>query len=115
MKQWKHSLMQISLGTAVSINLMLLSLILASNWVPIREAVPSIAKTAKPDLRTEYGMERIGSETVSESSADEKGSWTVEHYREYEYRYDKNGRLLEKLPTGKEEHLRYWNGYSKNK
>jgi hypothetical protein len=115
MNQWKSTLMQISLGTAVAINLMLLSLILGYHLVPIQEAVPSIAKTAVPNLRTEYGMEWIGSETVPGTSIDGKGSWTVEHYREYEYRYDKNGRLIEKLPTGKMEHLRYWNGNTKKK
>ncbi|SEN29019.1 hypothetical protein [Lihuaxuella thermophila] len=114
MKQRKDTLKQISLGTAVAINLMLLSLILGYHLVPVQEAVPSIAKTAKPDLRTEYGMEWTGSEKIPENSTDEKGSWTVDHYREYEYRYDKNGRLLEKLPTGKEEHLRYWNGNTRN-
>ncbi|MBA4494494.1 hypothetical protein ACFO25_18790 [Paenactinomyces guangxiensis] len=115
MKNWKNILMQTSLGTAVAINLMLGALILGRNVVPAEEAVPSIGGTAQPDLRVEYVMELAGSETVSDTSAGDtpqgkKGSWVVEHYKEYEYRFDKNGRLIDKRPTSKETHIRYWNG-----
>jgi hypothetical protein len=96
------------LGTVVALNLMFIALIVGQHLVPIEEAVPSIAGTAQPDLHIEYVEELVGTDIIPANSTDFTGSWKVEHYQEYEYHYDKQGRLLEKRPTAKETHLRYW-------
>jgi hypothetical protein len=99
---------QTILGTVVAINLMFIALIIGQQLVPVAEAVPSLAGTAQPDLHMEYVEELVGTDIISVHSSDFSGSWKVEHYKEYEYHYDKKGRLLEKRPTAKESHLRYW-------
>lgn len=109
MNKWRPMLSQASLYTAVAINLMLVALIVGQNVVHIEQAVPSMAGTAQPNLRVEYVMEWAGRQTVpAETDGSAQGSWVVEHYKEYEYHYDKDGRLLEKRPTAKEEYIRYW-------
>jgi hypothetical protein len=96
------------LGTIVAINLMIISLIIGQHLVSIEEDIPSMVGTAQPDLHIEYMEELVGTDIIPVHSADFKGSWTVEHYKEYEYHYDKEGHLVEKYPTSKETHLRYW-------
>jgi hypothetical protein len=114
MKNDKISWMQIVIGTAVAINLMLFSLIVGKKTVSIDEAIPLIAKTAEPRTAVDFDMEKVGETKVPATSdqpspTGEKGYWTVEHYREYECHYDKNGRLLYKSPTNNNSYLRYWN------
>ncbi|MFC7442082.1 hypothetical protein [Laceyella putida] len=111
MKEEKHpTWKQITIGTLAGINLMFLALIAGKESIAIEEAVPSLAKTPKgPSERIEYGMELV--ETTTASAQDlpsTAGRWIVEHYLQYEYHYDQNGRLLFKSPTKEHSYLRYF-------
>ena len=112
--QWKKTLFQSSLITLIAINLMLSGLLISQKWIRIDSdmiAVTSLAKTSK-SKRVDYHMEWIDtihrSESAKSSPTGKDGSWRVEHYREMEYTFDHNGRLISVKPTSKEEYLRYW-------
>jgi hypothetical protein len=101
------------IGTLVAVNLMLFALILGKNVVPIQEAIPSVAQPAKPELNTDFQMEKVGEQAVPGTpdisiQMGNRGYWTVEHYKEYEYHYDGDGHLLYKEPTSNDTYLRYW-------
>jgi hypothetical protein len=101
---------QTLLGTVVAINLMFIALLIGQHLVAIEETVPSLVGTAQPDLHIEYVEELIGTDIMPAEPTD-TGSWTVEHYKEYEYHYDPKGHLVERRPTSKETHLRYWHEF----
>lgn len=101
----KTRLLQPIISTLLAINFMLVALIIGAKLVTIETSIPSIGRTVKPQLRIEYGMELIGKDHIT---ANNEGNWLVEHYKEYEYHYDEQGNLVDKRPTAKEEHLRYW-------
>jgi hypothetical protein len=107
--RWK----QILIGTFASMNLMLLALLFSRDNVIVVSDVPSIAGTSAAKNQVELDWELVETRKVPEQSENPEtgsaGFWSVERYREYEYHYDARGRLVSKVPTGKETALRYWN------
>ncbi|WP_124727379.1 hypothetical protein [Staphylospora marina] len=98
-------------GTLAAANLMLLSLIAGSRLVVLPKEVASQAKPADMIPRSEIQTERVSVKEIparKEDNVSSDGHWVVEHWKEYEYRYDAEGRLTEKIPTGQESVLRYW-------
>lgn len=114
LQEKKHpSWRQITIGTLAGINLMMLALIAGKESIAIEESVPSLAKTPEHTAeRVEYGMEWVKTTTVPayDPPAMSKGAghWVVEQYREMEYHYDMNGRLLFKRPTNQSSYMRYF-------
>ncbi|RAL21097.1 hypothetical protein [Thermoflavimicrobium daqui] len=97
---WKETLLRASTVTALAINLMLAGLLLARDQVIFEKAVPSFAGTIQPHLKQEFRWELY--------KASVEDLYIVEHYKEYEYHYDKSGRFVSKRPTGQDSYLRYW-------
>lgn len=94
--------------TLIAMNVMITAILIGKEFVPVMASVPSMgSEQSKIQKNIDYSMEKIGSDRLR-TDADGSGYWIVEHYREYEYHYDKRGKLIEKRPTNKEEHLRYW-------
>lgn len=112
MKEQRIMLKQTALLTVVAINLMLGSLLVVRNFVKVEGVTHVVATSTEDRIRTDYVMEYVGSKQVNEtpttSPTGHKGTWVVEHYKEYEYHYNKNGEILYKKPTSKEENIRYW-------
>ncbi|SFJ86594.1 hypothetical protein [Thermoflavimicrobium dichotomicum] len=106
MNHWKDILLRSSIVTAIAVNMMLGGMLLAREQVYIEKAVPSFAGPAEPHLQTEYAWE------LYKASIEEP--YIVEHYKEYEYTYEKNGRLISKRPTNQHQYLRYWRDHPKN-
>src|SRR5690606_11366713 len=92
----------------LGINLMLIALIVAGTTIPIDQSVPSQASTTSIPIRSEFRMEHAGENIKQADSEDGNGYWKIEHFQEYEYRYDQHGKLLEKRPTHNMNHIRYW-------
>lgn len=103
----QHLVFSISFAL-LGINLMLIALIIGAKSIPIEQSIPSHAQTPHLPTRTEYRMERMGEHRSKAETEEGNGYWTIEHYQEFEYRYDHRGRLLEKRPTNHMEHIRYW-------
>lgn len=99
--KWTNTIIQSCLVTAISINLMLISLLISSKFVPITTALPSIAYTDQIELRTEYVMELQGRR--------QEGNYQVEHYQEYEITKDQYGTIVKKEASSEATYLRYWN------
>lgn len=105
----KKNILQSLIFILFGINLMLGALIVGAKLIPIEQSIPSATTgLTKPQLRIEYGMEPIGEERIAASQEEGNGYWKVEHYQEYEYHYDHDGKLIEKRPTNYREHIRYW-------
>lgn len=102
MTNWRQTLIRVGIGTAISVNLMLLTMIAVSKWIPIESAIPSFASTSKPNLYTEYVMEL--------KDRKQEGDYEVEHYQEMEITYDKQGQIVSKKPTTNDTYVRYWIG-----
>lgn len=100
---WKQTL----IVTLAGINLMMIALIIGFHTISFETSVPSAGKPTHPQLRTEYHMEKIGVRRLP-LQPNNSGYWLVEHYQEYEYHYDDQGKLIEKRPTSKKEYIRYW-------
>src|SRR5689334_16625469 len=102
MNRWK-----IVIFSIIGISLMIAAMLIGQQWVTIYTAVPSTSTKTEPQLHIEYSMEKVGTKPIF-VEGEEEGFWILEHYREYEYRYDDKGELVDKRPTDKEEYLRYW-------
>lgn len=100
---WKQTM----IVTLACINLMMIALIIGFHTISFESSVPSAGKPAHPQLQTEYSMEKIGSHRLPRQPG-VSGYWLVEHYQEYEYHYNEQGKLIDKRPTPKKEHMRYW-------
>lgn len=104
----KTTIIQSLILTLIGMNVMIVALIIGKKMIPISISVPSIGKqVSKPQQNIEYRMDKVGADRWEENK-DGQGFWRIEHYREHEYHYDENGNVIEKRPTSKEEHLRYW-------
>lgn len=113
--KWLHSsLFNSFLGTVCIAIVLGGGLWLAKNIVPIPiDKAVSSSTDPDPSTRVDYVMEKVGSKKVKAQPAlsaptSKNGYWTVEHYRQYEYHYDSNGRFLYKNPTQQDTYLRYW-------
>lgn len=101
MKKGSVSFKQAILFTIISCNLMLIALLVAQHQYNLQEiAEPAVSHTPSTRPHSRYSLEFI--------SSSKKGPWLVEHYREYEYRFDEQGHVIDRRPTGKEENLRYY-------
>ena len=113
--KWLHSpLFKAFLGTLSIAIIMSGGLWLAKSIVPI-PIDKAVSSSTEPDhlTRVDYVMEKVGSKKVEAQPAlsaptNTNGYWIVEHYRQYEYHYDANGRFLYKNPTQHNTYLRYW-------
>lgn len=106
-KTWRNHLTQAIVFTLIACNLMLFALIMGQKKYPIAETVTSVPEMSRPQFSSEYTMEFISAKEYP-SNQNSRGKWRVEHYREYEYRFDAEGKLLDRRPTSKEENIRYW-------
>lgn len=101
MKKGWASLKQATLFTVIACNLMLIALLIAQHQYNLQKlAEPAVSHPPSAQPSSRYSLEFV--------SSTKKGPWRVEHYREYEYRFDEQGRLIDRRPTGKEENLRYY-------
>lgn len=91
--------MQSCLVTAIAVNLMLVSMFL---WVPNANSVPATAFPTQNGGKSEYSSEL--------QSRQDKGSYQVEAYQEYEITRDADGKMIKKEATDETTYLRYWNG-----
>ena len=95
------SFKQIALCTVIACNLMLIALLYAKHQYNLPElSEPVVSQPASSQEANRYSLEFV--------SSSRNGSWRIEHYREVEYRFDNQGRVLQRRPTGKVEHLRYY-------
>lgn len=98
--------------TVIAINLMLGGLLVSKNIIKINGITPAIAAPSEHTARIDFVMEFTGEKTHTEnpnnSMTGHEEIWLVEHYKEYEIHYNKQGEVIFKEPTGKEENIRYW-------
>ncbi len=110
MKWLQSSFIQTVAGTLWTMIILFASLWLGKQVVPFDKVVPSVAKPSSSSARIEYVLEKVGSKKEQPAllSPTKNGYWVVEHYRQFEYHYDNNGKFLYKNPTRHETYLRYW-------
>ncbi|TCP69120.1 hypothetical protein [Baia soyae] len=99
--KWLPTIIQSCLGTAIAINLMLVAMLL---WVPQATSVTATAYPTQNGTKNEYTSEL--------QSRQDKGSYQVEAYQEYEVTRDGDGKIVKKQATDETTYLRYWNGES---
>ncbi|SHE36088.1 hypothetical protein SAMN05444392_101157 [Seinonella peptonophila] len=103
------------LVTTIAINLMIGTLILGRYYwsLPLASPASSYLNTNQPQITSRYVMQFVSTDEFRDKNR-KGGKWRVEHYREYEYRYHPNGEVIDRIPTSKEEHIRYWMSDPKN-
>ncbi|SFW99549.1 hypothetical protein SAMN04487866_101116 [Thermoactinomyces sp. DSM 45891] len=97
--KWFSIIMQSCLVTTIAINLMLVAMFL---WVPKANSVPATASPSQSGAKNEYTSEL--------QNRQDKGSYQVEAYQEYEITRDASGNIIKKEATDETTYLRYWNG-----
>lgn len=99
MRDWR----KIFLYTVIFVNGLIGALIFCRTGVTVDTSVPAMAVRNKP-IPNEYVMEL----TRTTKTPDQNGFWIVEHYQEMEYQFNDKGRITAKIPTPKQENIRYW-------